>query len=82
MECELEKIDSCLICDECKVKIYKEHFLPPNRLILMIHDLNKYDLSKLDALANRYLKSWLVIPQTGSFLPVHSRHGDLKSVHH
>jgi hypothetical protein len=41
------------------------------------------DLGKLDALANRYLKSWLGMPHGGSFLPVHSGLGmDVKSVPH
>jgi hypothetical protein len=41
------------------------------------------DPGKLDALANRCHKSWLGMPQGGSFLPVHSRLGmDVKSVFH
>jgi hypothetical protein len=72
MEGGLENIDKCLIRDERKVRIYKEYFLPANRSILSIHDLTKTDHGKLDALTNRYLKSWLGMPQGGSFLPVHS----------
>jgi hypothetical protein len=72
-----------LVRDERKVRIYKEYFLPGNRFILSIHDLTKTDLGKPDALANRYLKSWLGMAQGGSFLPVHSRLGmDVKSVSH
>ena len=83
MECGLKNIDKCLVRDERKVRIYKEYFLPANRFILSIHDLTKTDLGKLDALANRYLKSWLGMPQGGSFLPVHSGLGmDVKSVSH
>jgi hypothetical protein len=83
MERELENIDKCLVCDERKVKIYKEYFLPANRFILLIQDLTKTDLGKLDALANRYLKSWLGMPQGGFFRPVHSGLGmDVKSVSH
>jgi hypothetical protein len=81
MEHRLENIDKCLVRDEHKVRIYKEYFLPANRCILSIHDLTKTDLRKLDALANRYLKSWLGMPQGSSFLPVHSGLGmDVKSV--
>jgi hypothetical protein len=65
MELGLENIDKCLVRD-------KEHFLPANRFILSIHDLTKTDLGKLDGFANRYLKSWLGMPQESSFLPVHS----------
>jgi hypothetical protein len=83
MEHGLENIDKCLVRDERKVRIYKEYFLPANHFILSIHDLTKMDLGKLDALAKRYLKSWLGIPQGGSFLPVHSGLGmDVKNVSH
>jgi hypothetical protein len=77
----LENILVCFVCDERKVRIYKEYFLPANRFIILIHDLTKTDLGKLDALANGYLKSWLGMSQGGSFLPVHSGLGmDIKSV--
>jgi hypothetical protein len=35
----LENIDKSLVCDERKVRIYKEYFLPANRFILSIHDM-------------------------------------------
>jgi hypothetical protein len=83
MKCGLENIDKCLVCDEHKVRTYREYFLLANRFILSIHDLTKTDLRKLDALANRYLKSWLSMPLSGSFLSVHSGLGmDVKSVSH
>ena len=69
--------------DEHKVRIYKEYFLPANWFILLIHDLTNSDLSKLDALTHRFLKSWLGMPQSASFLPVHSGCGmDVKSISH
>jgi hypothetical protein len=81
MESGHGNIDKCLVRDEHKARIYKEYFLPANFFILSIHDLTKTDLGKLDALANRYLKSWLGMPQRGSFLPVHSGLGmEVKSV--
>jgi hypothetical protein len=77
----LENIEKCLVSDEGEV--HKEYFLPANRFILSIHDLTKTDLWKLDAFAHRYLKSWLGMPQGGSFLPVHAGLGmDVKSVSH
>jgi hypothetical protein len=55
--------------------------LAANHFILSIHDLTKIDLRELDDLTHRYLKSWLGMPQSGSFLPVHSGLGmDVKSV--
>jgi hypothetical protein len=63
--------------------MYKKYFLPANRFILLIHDVTKTDLKKLDDLTHRYLNSWLGMPQSGSFLPLHSGLGmDLKSVSH
>jgi hypothetical protein len=81
MKLGLENIKSCLVRNEHKVRIHKEYFLPANRFILSIHDLTKTDLKKLDDLTHKYLKSWLGMPQSGSFLSVHSGLGmDLKSV--
>jgi hypothetical protein len=60
-----------LVQDEHKVSIYREYFLSANHFILLIHDLTKTDLKKLDDLTHIYLKSWLGMPQS-SFLPVHS----------
>jgi hypothetical protein len=72
-----------LLRDERKVRNYKEYFLPANRFIISINHLTKRDLGKLDGLANRYLESWLGMPQEGSFLPVHSGLGmGVKSVSH
>jgi hypothetical protein len=72
-----------LVCDERKVRIYREYFLLINRFILSIHDLTKTDLGKLDALVNRYLKFWLGLFQRGSFLPLHSGLDmDVKNVSH
>jgi hypothetical protein len=83
MEHGLENIEKCLVRDERKVRIYMEYFLLANCFILPIHDLTKTDLGKLDALANRYLKSWLGMTKGGSFLPVHSGLSmDVKSVSH
>jgi hypothetical protein len=67
----LRNIDSCLVRNEHKVRIPMEYFLPANHFILLIHDLTKVDHGDLDALTNRYLRSWLGLPQGGSILLVH-----------
>jgi hypothetical protein len=73
MERGLQNIDKCLVHD-------KEYFLPANQFILSIHYLTKMDLGVLDAITNRYLKSWLGMHLEGSFLSVHSGLGmDVKS---
>jgi hypothetical protein len=69
--------------NEREVIIHKEYFLPANCFILLIHDLTKTDLGKLEDLTNRYLKTWLGMPHGGSFLPVHfGLSMDVKSVSH
>jgi hypothetical protein len=81
MKLGLENIKICVVRDEHRVRIYKEYFLPANHFILSIHDLTKKDLKKLDDPMHRYLKSWLGMTQSGSFLPVHSGLSmDVKSV--
>jgi hypothetical protein len=84
MKLGLENIKDCLVREqEHKVRIYKEYFLPANRFIFLILDLTKTNLEKLDDVTHRYLKSCLGIPQSDSFLPVHSGLGmDVKNVLH
>jgi hypothetical protein len=64
-----------------RASLYKEYFLLANRFILLIHDLTKADLKKLDDLTHRYLKSWLGMPQSASTFwaqsPLHAQPGDL-----
>jgi hypothetical protein len=78
MKLGLENIKSCLVRHE-QLSI-RNIFC---RFILSIHDLTKTDLKKLDDLTHGYLKSWLGMPQSRSFLPVHSWLSmDVKSVSH
>jgi hypothetical protein len=62
MERGLENIDKCLVCNEPKVRISKEYFLPANCFIFSIHDLTKTALGKFDAFTNRYLSLGLACP--------------------
>jgi hypothetical protein len=83
LERGLKNINDCLVRDKHKVRLYKEYFLPVNCSILLIHDLTKTDLGDLDTLTNRYLKSWLGMPLSGTLTPIHSGLGmDVKSVSH
>ena len=79
----MENIDSLLLLDEYKVRIYSEYFLGANRFILSIHDLNLSQLRQVEELTHRYLKRWLGMPQSGSWAMVHDKHGmAIKSITH
>ena len=79
----LENIHSLLIRDEYKVRLYSEYFLSANRFILSIHDVNLSQLRQMEDLTHRYLKGWLGMPQSGSWVMVHDRHGmAVKSISH
>ena len=71
----VENIDSLLIRNEYKVRVYSEYFLGANRFIFSIHDLNLSQLRRMEELTHRYLKRWLGMPQSGSWAMVHDRHG-------
>jgi hypothetical protein len=66
----LKSIDTTNIRDEYKVKIFSRYLVPSLSFFLSVHDLTATDLGKLDALAVKYLKSWLglVRPATVGFL--------------
>ena len=79
----VENIDSLLIRNEYKVRVYSEYFLGANRFIFSIHDLNLSQLRRMEELTHRYLKRWFGMPQSGSWAMVHDRHGmAVKSVTH
>ena len=62
----LENIDSLLIRDEFKVRLYSDYFLGSNRFILSVHDLNLTQLRRMEDLTHGFLKKWLGMPQSGS----------------
>ena len=67
----MENIDSLLIRDEYKVRMYSEYFLGSTRFLLSKHDLNLSQLRKLEELTHWFLKRWLRMPQSGSWVMVH-----------
>ena len=58
----LSHINSSLVRPEYKLKVYTSYALPSLRFHLTVHDLTKTQLSSLDALSTRFLKSWLSLP--------------------
>ena len=58
---QLKNIDSLLVRDEYKVRIYSEYFLGANRFVFSIHDLCLTQLNDLNALTHRFLKKWCLL---------------------
>ena len=68
----LERIDKTLIRGEFKCKIYKDYLLSASRFILTIHNLTKTNITCLEALCHKYLKSWSGIARCGNTDIIHS----------
>lgn len=78
---EMANVDSLLIRDEYKVKIYSDYVLSSNRFLFSIHDICNSNLQKIEDLTHRYLKRWFGIPQGGSWCFVHDSSGlGIKSI--
>ena len=71
----LENIDKCLIADEYKLKVYSQYLLPAIRFKLSVHEITTTNLSKLDAIGDRFIKKWLGMPQSGTMAIAHSKEG-------
>ena len=68
---QLKHLDSTLIRNEYKVRIYADYLLGACRFVLSVHDLTKTQIVELDQLAHSYLKKWLGLPRGASWLLVH-----------
>ena len=80
---QLKNIDSLLVRNEYKARIYSEYFLGSYRFLFSVHDLNKGQLKALEDLTHSYLKDWLGLPRCASWALVHDYHGlNIKSVEH
>ena len=79
----MENINNSLIRNEYKVRVYQQYVIPALRFKLTVHELTLTNLQKLDALTDRYLKSWLAMPPSGTLAVVHSNEGlGIKSLTH
>ena len=68
---KLDNLESTAVRSEFKIEIYQMYILPSIRFLLTIHDIPKTHLSKLDALADRYLKKWAGLPQCATTAVLH-----------
>ena len=83
MSDQLKNLDSTIIRNEYKVRIYSEYFLGSYRFLLSVHDLTKSQIADLEALSHSYLKRWLGLPRGASWALVHDVHGmNVKSIDH
>ena len=63
---KLNNIDKSSLRGERKLAIYSRYALPSMRFFMSVHHINKTHQDRLDALARKYLKSWLSIPSRGA----------------
>jgi len=59
---KLENLNSTMVRDEYKLKIYIIYLLPSIRFLLTINTLTTTHLKKLDTLTAKYLKQWAGLP--------------------
>ena len=60
---KLQYIDSLLVRNEYKLKMFKDYLLPASRFILTVHELTQTSLKNIDSLTNSYLKKWSGLPR-------------------
>ena len=53
---QLKNLDSSLVRNEYKVRVYSEYLLGSWRFMLSIHDLSKCQIADLESLTHSYLK--------------------------
>ena len=67
--------------NEYKLWIFKEYLLPSKRFLLTVHTLTATQLSKLDTLADKYVKKWAGLPRSATNAVIHLKVGlDLRSI--
>ena len=68
---KLENLDNTAVRSEFKLEIYQIYILPSIRFLLTIHDLPKTHLSKLDTMADQFLKKWAGLPRCATTAILH-----------
>ena len=77
----MERIQQCSVRNEYKLWMFKEYFLPSKRFLLTVHTLTATQLSKLDTLADKFVKIWAGLPRSATNAVIHLRGGlDLRSI--
>ena len=68
---KLQNLEKMAVRNEFKLEIYKSYVLPSLRFLLTVHDLPITHLKKLDAVADKYLKSWAGLPKCATTAIIH-----------
>ena len=75
LEKSLKNIDSSLIRNEYKLKVYSRYLLSSLRFDLTVNDMTYTHCKSLDMLSNRFLKKWCGLPRPGTLAFVHMPNG-------
>ena len=67
----LDNLEKTAIRPEFKIEIYKIYILPSIRFLLTVHDLPATHLSRLDTMADQYLKKWAGLPRCATTAVFH-----------
>ena len=77
----MELIDSSSVRNEYKLWIYKEYLLPSKRFLMTVHTLTSTQLSKLNTLTDKFIKSWAGLPRSATNAIIHLQGGlDIRSI--
>ena len=77
----LDNVDRTLIRNEYKLWILKNYLIPSKRYILTVHNLTNTQLSKLDTIANKYMKKWAGISKSATNVVIHLKEAlDISSI--
>ena len=68
---KLDNLGKTAVRNEFKLEIYQMYILPSIRFLLTVHDLPTTYLKKLDAIADKYLKSWAGLPRCATTAILH-----------
>ena len=67
----LENLNNTAVRSEFKLEIYQIYILPSIRFLLTVHDLPITYLTKLDTMADQYLKKWAGLPRCATNAILH-----------
>jgi hypothetical protein len=65
LENKLKNINNSTLRGEHKLNIYTRYALPSMRYYMSVHQMHKTHMDKIDALARKYIKSWMGIQSHG-----------------
>ena len=77
----MERFETACVRNEYNLWMFKEYLLPSNHFLLTVHTLTPIKLSKLETVANIYVKKWAGLPQSATNAVIHLKGGlELRSI--